>query len=67
VTVPPEQTNVLFTHIEEEMTVPMPSAVEFDDYVIYIGYDPQGAVEKKPPARPARPSAKPQAKAPGQG
>ena len=44
-TVPPGQTNVLFTHVEEEMTVPMPSAVEFDDYVIYVGYDPQGALE----------------------
>jgi hypothetical protein len=60
VTVPEGQTNVLFTHVEEEMTVPMPSAAEFDDYVIYVGYDPQGALEekKKPPAR--RPAPKPQ-------
>ena len=66
VTVPAGQSNVVFTHVEEEMTVPMPSALEFDDYVIYVGYDPQGALEdqhkKKPPARPARPSAKPQAR-----
>lgn len=64
VTVPPDQSNVVFTHVEEEMTVPMPSAAEFDNYVIYVGYDPQGALEekKKPPARPAKPSAKPQAR-----
>ena len=59
VTVPPDQSNVVFTHVEEDMTVPMPSAIEFDDYVIYVGYDPQGASrrsKKKPPARPAKPS-----------
>ena len=69
VTVPAGQTNVVFTHVEEEMTVPMPSAVEFDDYVIYVGYDPQGAAEdkKRPPARPARPSAKPQTRSPSPG
>lgn len=62
VTVQPGQPNAVFTHVEEEMTVPMPSALEFDDYVIYVGYDPQGTLEdkKKPPARPAKPRAKAQ-------
>jgi hypothetical protein len=45
----------LFTHVEEEMTVPMPSLAEFDNYVIYIGFDPLGAAQEKKPARPARP------------
>lgn len=64
VTIPEGQSNVVFSHVEEDMTVPMPSATEFDDYVIYVGYDPQGAIDeprpKKAPARPAKPSAKTQ-------
>jgi hypothetical protein len=51
VTLPPGQTNVPFIHVEEDMTVPMPSAKEFDNYVIYVGFDPEGAaLEKKKPA-----------------
>ena len=49
--------NTLFTHTEEEMTVPLPSAVELDAYVIYIGFDPDGAAPPKPPPR-AKPKAK---------
>ena len=57
VTMPPGQPNVLFTQIEEDLTVPMPSSKDFDQYVIYVGFDPEGAaLEKK---KPARPSSKP--------
>lgn len=56
VSIQPGQLNILFSHIEEQMIVPMPPVSEFEDYVIYVGYDPQGAVEekqkKKPPAKP---------------
>jgi hypothetical protein len=45
VTVPPGQTNVSFVHIEEDMTIPTPSAAEVDDYVVYVGFDPSGAKE----------------------
>ena len=57
VTLQPSETSVLYSHVEEAMTVPMPSVAEFDDYVIYVGYDPQGALDeqKRRPARPARP------------
>jgi hypothetical protein len=54
VTVESGQSNALYNHVEESMTVPMPSLIDFEDYVIYVGFDPQGA-EKKP----ARPAAKP--------
>ncbi len=58
VTLPPGQPNVLFTQVEEDLTVPMPSNREFDQYVIYVGFDPESAaVEQK--KKPARPSAKP--------
>jgi hypothetical protein len=55
VAVPNTQLNIPFTHIEEEMTVPVPPPSELSAYVIYIGFDPDGLkpVEKpKPVARP---------------
>jgi hypothetical protein len=61
VTVPPDSTNVPFTHIEEDLTFPMPRGNEIDSYIVYVGFDPVGAREmdrKKPPARPARPPAR---------
>jgi hypothetical protein len=53
VTIPPEQGNVPFTHVEEALNVPLPPQTELDAYVIYIGFDPQAAKvqEKKPPPR----------------
>jgi hypothetical protein len=57
VTIPPDSTSVAFTHIEEELTFPMPRGNEIDSYIVYVGFDPAGAREldrKKPPARPAR-------------
>jgi hypothetical protein len=65
VTVPEGQPNVLFSHVEEDMTVPMPPLAEFDNYVIYVGFDPQGAAteqsRKKPPPKPSRPALRPSA------
>jgi hypothetical protein len=46
---PPGQPNVVFTHVEEDMTVPKPPAAELDAYVIYVGYDPEGAAQEKKP------------------
>ncbi len=55
VAVGPDQTNVPFTHIVEDLTFPMPKANEdLDSYVIYVGFDPQSA---KPPER--KPERKP--------
>jgi hypothetical protein len=61
VAVPPEQTHVSFTHVEEDLTFPMPArAADIDNYIVYVGFDPVGMQElerKKPPARksPAKP------------
>jgi hypothetical protein len=65
VTVPPGQDNVTFTHVEEDMTFPMPPGNQFDQYVVYAGFDPQSATpepKKKPvrPARKAKPRPRPQ-------
>jgi hypothetical protein len=53
VTIPANQLNVPWLHVEEEMTVPRPSADEVEAYVIYIGFDPEGVAAKpKPAAKP---------------
>jgi hypothetical protein len=53
------QPSVSFTHIEEAMSVPMPTPAVFERYVIYIGFDPLGSAQErqKQPAkrRPAKP------------
>jgi hypothetical protein len=54
VTIADNQLNVPWLHIEEEMTVPRPSSDELEAYVIYIGFDPEGAAAAKP-----KPAAKP--------
>jgi hypothetical protein len=53
VTIPQNQLNLPWLHIEEEMTVPRPSANELEAYVVYVGFDPEGAAPAKPKA--ARP------------
>jgi hypothetical protein len=57
VSVTNDQLNVPFTHIEEEMTVPIPPAAELSAYVVYIGFDPEGL---KPPEKP-KPAPRPKA------
>jgi hypothetical protein len=48
VTIPQNQLNLPWLHIEEEMTVPRPSADELDAYVIYVGFDPESDTTAKP-------------------
>jgi hypothetical protein len=56
VDVPPGQSNVVFTHVEEDMTFPMPAAKDFDAYVVYVGFDPDSAAaERKRPPPKAKP------------
>ncbi len=55
VTIAEGQPHVTFTHIEEEMAVPMPSPGVFQRYVVYVGFDPLGAQERRPPARKRTP------------
>jgi len=66
VMVQPGQDNVTFTQVEEDMTFPMPPGNQFDQYVIYAGFDPQSMrpEPKKKPVKPARrkPKPKPQPK-----
>jgi hypothetical protein len=52
-----------FTHIESDISFPLPAPItDISDYVVYVGFDPQGAQpQKKPPAKKpkARPGTKP--------
>jgi hypothetical protein len=50
VTIAPDQTGVAFTHIEEDLTIPVPNLVALQSYVVYVGFDsaaPKPAPEKK--------------------
>jgi hypothetical protein len=58
VTIPQNQLNLPWLHIEEEMTVPRPSAEELEAYLIYVGFDPGGGEAAAKPKRPTRPNAR---------
>ncbi|MBZ0148236.1 MAG: hypothetical protein K8F62_11945 [Pseudorhodoplanes sp.] len=51
------QPSISFTHIEDDLTVPMPSKDTLEAYVLYVGFDPMGLSQKPkaPPPRSARP------------
>ncbi len=51
VSIPPDRLNVAFTHVMEEMAVPMPSSAELDRYIVYVGFDPKGAAQENPRRR----------------
>jgi hypothetical protein len=55
--VPPGQTNVGFTDVEESLSFPMPSRAELPAYIVYVGFDEIG---EPPPKKPAakKPAAK---------
>jgi hypothetical protein len=52
---------VAFTHIDPEISFPMPQpAANIDAYVVYVGFDPAGAPqEKKKPVGKPKPKSKP--------
>jgi hypothetical protein len=54
VTIGSGQPGVAFTHIEEDLTIPVPDPVALQSYVVYVGFDPAApkpAPEKKRPTR----------------
>lgn len=51
--------NVAFTHVEEDLTVPMPVGSTIESYVVYVGFDALGAKEqpaRKQPRKRAQPT-----------
>ena len=56
VAMPPNDSNVLFSHVSEGMEFPMPRGGDTDSYLIYIGFDPAAAEpERKKPAPKSKP------------
>ncbi|HET9903555.1 MAG TPA: hypothetical protein VFQ27_07645 [Xanthobacteraceae bacterium] len=53
VTIPPGETDGSFMQVEENLSVPMPSAADLASYIIYVGFDQQG-VKEKPQRRQRR-------------
>ncbi len=55
VVIPQSDPHVLFSHIEEGISFPMPRGGLIDTYVLYVGFDPLGArpIDKRraPPAK----------------
>ena len=58
VAIPENDQNVLFTHVDEGISFPMPRGGLIDSYVLYVGFDPLGAreIKRPPPAKKRRTS-----------
>jgi hypothetical protein len=60
VTIAGEVDRVPFTHIESDISFPLPQPLGLiDSYVVYVGFDPLAAQEKKKPAGKPKSKAKP--------
>jgi hypothetical protein len=53
------QPSISFTHIEDDLTVPMPNKDTLEAYVLYIGFDPMSLSRDKPKAAPPPRNARP--------
>ncbi len=59
VVVPSDVPSVAFTHVDESIAFPLPSADDLDDTVVYVGFDPLASAPAAKPqphgrARPAK-------------
>lgn len=76
VAVPPGASQAVFSIVEDDLTFPLPASRRLDNYIVYVGFDPQGAAAaarppakakvapKTSPAPKASPAPPPAAKAP---
>jgi hypothetical protein len=56
VTVPPGQTSVQFVQVDQDLSFPTPRGSDLDNYIVYVGFDPQSLGAK--PERKAKPKPK---------
>ena len=54
VAVPPGDTNLEFTDIEEGLAFPIPPGIELSAYLVYVGFDEMGDPKERKPARTAK-------------
>lgn len=66
VNVPDGASQAIFSLVEDDLTFAVPADKRLDNYMVYVGFDPQGAAAAaRPAAKPRpRPAAKPAAQAP---
>lgn len=68
VTIPQGQSGAAFTQVEDDLTFALPASKDISNYVIYVGFDPQGAAKAKTTKRKTAPKphhrAKPKPKKP---
>jgi hypothetical protein len=43
VAVPPNASQAIFSQVEDDLTFPLPANRRIDNYMVYVGFDPQGA------------------------
>jgi hypothetical protein len=43
VAVPPNASQAIFSQVEDDLTFPIPPNKRVDNYIVYVGFDPQGA------------------------
>ena len=58
VNVPQGQTQVTFTHVEDDLSFAIPASKDLSSYIIYVGYDPQGAASRAKTTKKSAPSEK---------
>jgi hypothetical protein len=61
VSVPPGASQAVFSVVEDDLTFPLPANRQITNYVVYVGFDPQGAAAAARPAAPAKAKPKPAA------
>ncbi len=44
--------NPIFTHVEDNLSFPLPSSAELENYIVYIGFDPLAAEAQQKHERP---------------
>jgi hypothetical protein len=67
VNVPEGASQAIFSLVEDDLTFPIPADKRLDSYMVYVGFDPQGAAstaKAKAPAAKPKPSAQAAPKAP---
>ena len=57
--VPDGASQAVFSQVEDDLTFPMPANRDITNYVVYVGFDPQGAAAASRPAPKAAPKPKP--------
>jgi hypothetical protein len=56
VAMPPGETNVTFSDVEEDLNFQVPSVAELDAYVVYVGFDEVGDRNARPAPKKKAPS-----------